>query len=143
MSDPKTISLADLDAVSASDTPFEFEFIKADGTGSGVFLSVLGSQSEKVTSEVNKLVNARRKQQAQAEAVKSRSASAADFTPIESDLEFGHKLTAVRLVGWRGISDEFSPANAFRLISRNTAIAEQVTAASNDIGNFTPASSKA
>lgn len=138
----KTLSLADLDAVSASDTPFEFEFIRADGTGSGVFLQVLGSQSEKVTSETNKLVNARRKQQAQAEAVKGRSAAGADFTPIESDLEFGHKLTAVRLVGWRGISDEFTPEGALRLVSRNSAIAEQVTVASNDIGNFTPASSK-
>lgn len=139
----KLLSLADLDAVSASDTPFEFEYILPDGTGSGVFLQVLGSQSEKVTTEVNKLVNARRKQQAQAEAVKGRSPAGADFVPIESDLEFGHKLTAVRLFGWRGIGDTFTPENALRLVSRNSAIAEQITAASNDIGNFTPASSKA
>lgn len=135
----KTLSLADLDAVAAGGSAFEFEYIRPDGTGSGVFLSVLGSQSEKVTEEVNKLVNARRKQQAQAAA----SGGKGDFTTIESDIEFGHKLTATRIVAWRGISDEFSPAGAYQLVSRNSAIAEQVTAASNDLTNFTKAKSPA
>lgn len=136
------LDLNDLDAVAAGDTPFEIEYIRADGSGSGVFLQVLGGQSEKVQAEVNRLVNERRKKQAQAAAL-AKGPDRADFTPIEDDIAFGHRLTAVRLVGWRGIKQEWSAENAFRLISRNSEIAEQVTTASNNLANFMPASSGA
>jgi hypothetical protein len=147
MSDPKTmndvlVDLNDLDAVTAGDTPFEIEYIRADGSGSGVFLLVLGGQSEKVQAEVNRLVNERRKKQAAAAAL-AKGPDKADFTPIEDDIAFGHRLTAVRLVGWRGIKQDWSPDNAFRLISRNSEIAEQVTTASNNLANFMRASSLA
>jgi hypothetical protein len=136
--------LNDLDAVAAGDTPFEVEYIRADGSGSGVFLLVLGGQSEKVQGEVNRLVNERRKNQAVAAAMTGRvNPDKADFTPIEDDIAFGHRLTAVRLVGWRGIKQEWTAENAFRLISRNSEIAEQVTTASNNLANFMPASSGA
>lgn len=129
--------LNDLDAVAAGDTPFEIEYLRADGSGSGVFLLVLGSQSEKVQSEVNRLVNDRRKKQALAASVTSRNNTQAEaFTPIEDDIAFGHRLTAVRLVGWRGIKQEWSADNAYRLVSRNSEIAEQITTASNNLGNF-------
>jgi hypothetical protein len=129
--------LNDLDAVAAGDTPFEVEYLRADGSGSGVFLLVLGSQSEKVQSEVNRLVNDRRKKQALAASVTSRNnAQAEAFTPIEDDIAFGHRLTAIRLVGWRGIKQEWSADNAYRLVSRNSEIAEQITTASNNLGNF-------
>lgn len=131
------LDLSDLDAVAAGDTPFEIEYVRADGSGSGVFLLVLGGQSEKVQAEVNRLVNDRRKKQAIAEAMQGRkNPDKADFTPIEDDIAFGHRLTAVRLVGWRGIKQEWSPENAYRLVSRNAEIAEQVTTASNNLGNF-------
>lgn len=133
------LDLNDLDAVAAGDTPFEIEYVRADGSGSGVFLLVLGSQSEKVQSAVNKLVNDRRKKQAQAAAV-TKGADKAEFTPIEDDIAFGHRLTAVRVVGWRGIKQEWSAETAFRLVSRNSEIAEQVTTASNNLGNFMPGS---
>lgn len=136
------LDLNDLDAVAAGDTPFEIEYIRADGSGSGVFLLVLGGQSEKVQGEVNRLVNERRKKQAQAAAL-TKGPDRAEFTPIEDDIAFGHRLTAVRLVGWRGIKQEWSAENAFRLISRNSEIAEQVTTASNNLANFMPASSGA
>ena len=132
------LDLSDLDAVAAGDTPFEIEYVRADGSGSGVFLLVLGGQSEKVQAEVNRLVNERRKKKAAAEAL-AKGPDKADFTPIEDDIAFGHRLTAIRLVGWRGIKQEWSPENAFRLISRNSEIAEQVTTASNNLSNFMPA----
>ncbi|NQE62957.1 hypothetical protein [Caulobacter sp. RHG1] len=136
---PTLVDLSDLDAVTAGETPFEVEYIRKDGSGSGVFLLVLGGQSDKVQAEVNRLVNDRRKKQAQATAV----GGAVEFTPIEDDIAFGHRLTAVRLVGWRGIKQDWSAENAFRLISRNSEIAEQVTAASNTLSNFMRLSSAA
>jgi hypothetical protein len=136
--------LNDLDAVAAGDMPFEIEYLRADGSGSGVFLLVLGGQSEKVQTEVNRLVNDRRKKQALAASVTSRNnAQAEAFTPIEDDIAFGHRLTAVRLVGWRGIKQEWSADSAYRLVSRNSEIAEQITTASNNLGNFMPAKSAA
>jgi hypothetical protein len=58
------ISLADLDARSTSEVPFEFEYILPNGEGSGVTFKVLGSQSPTVVAEVNKLLDARRRKEA-------------------------------------------------------------------------------
>lgn len=136
----KTLGLAALSATAAGDVPFEIEYILPNGTGSGVFLQVLGGQSAKVTEAVNALVNERRKRQA-ADARKGGDKS--DFVPIEDDILFGNKLTAVRLVGWRGITEEWSPENALTLVRSNADIAEQITTASNDLSNFMKAKSPA
>ena len=59
------------------------------------------------------------------------------FVPVEDDIEFGHKLTAMRLVGWDGISDPFSAENALTLVQSNQHVADAITAASNTQENFT------
>jgi hypothetical protein len=138
----KTLSLSALSAVAASDTPFEIEYVLPNGEGSGVFLSVLGGQSATVQEAVNKMVNDRRRKQAAAEALK-KGPDKADFTPIEDDIAFGHRLTAVRLVGWRGITEDWSAENALTLVRSNADIAEQITSASNNLANFMKASPKA
>jgi hypothetical protein len=55
---------------------------------------------------------------------------------IEEDMEFGTELTAIRVVGWRGISDPFTPEGAIRLCTINPPIKEQILKASDDIANF-------
>ncbi len=133
----------DLDAyddVAASDVPYALAVLNADGAEDGLVLNVLGSQSECVQAEVNRLVNERRKRQAQAAAL--TKGEAAEFTPVEDDIAFGHRLTAARVVGWN-LRTPFAPEGAFRLVSRSNRIAEQITRASNDIGNFTRPSSRA
>lgn len=132
----------DLDAyddVAASDVAYPLSILKADGTEDGLVLDVLGGQSETVQKAVNALVNERRKRQANAAAVTKGEPA---FTPIEDDIAFGHRLTACRVIGWN-LKKDFTPEGAFRLVSRSARIAEQVTTASNDLGNFTPASLKA
>lgn len=129
----------DLDAyddVAASDVPHALKILKADGTEDGLVLDVLGNQADAVQKAVNALVNERRKRQANAAAV---TRGEADFTPVESDIDFGHRLTSVRVVGWN-LKAPFSAEGAFRLISRSERIAEQVKRASNDMGNFTQGS---
>lgn len=135
------LSLDAFDAAKASDKPIEMEIINHDGSNSGVFLLVLGTESEKVQAEVNRLVNDRRKKAMRAEAVRTKGEPA--FIPIEEDIEFGHRLTAVRVVGWRGIKDEWSPENAYRLVSRNASIATQVTQTSGAVADFLKNSSAA
>ena len=134
-----TLSLDQLDATKASATAFEFEYIDTStGECTGVFLSVLGSESEIVSAEVAKLINERRRKQAAREVQQKigTGTKPVEFESIESDIEFGQRLAAVRLVGWRGISEPFTPENALRLCSNNRDIAAQITTHSDAISNF-------
>ncbi|MDB5456221.1 MAG: hypothetical protein JWP92_1806 [Caulobacter sp.] len=138
-----TVSLADLDARAKSCSAFEFEYILPNGDGSGVFLSVLGGQSPGVTEEVNRLLNDRRRREAAAE-IRARSGgrkTEIEITTVESDIDFGHRLAAVRLVGWRGIQEAFSPDLALALCKSNQDISAQVTEQSNNVANFMKISS--
>jgi len=134
-----SISLADLDVVSKSETPFEFEYLKANGDGSGVFLSVLGGNSDAVRETAATLINARRQKQAAREMAKQRNGrpqTIAEYDTVESDIEFGQRLAAVRLVGWRGISDPWSADNAAKLCASNPGVAAQVMEQSDNLDNF-------
>lgn len=138
-----SLSLSDLNARAAADTAVEFEYVTAAGEPSGVFLSVLGAQSDKVTGEVNRLLNARRQKEAVQESTRMGGRSQATFTPIEDDIAFGQRLAALRLVGWRGIKEPFSPENALLLCQTNADVADQVIKVSSDAGRFMKASPKA
>lgn len=152
-----SLSLDNLDASKACDKPFEFEHINALGEPTGVFLRVLGAQSEQVTTEVAVLINSRRQKEATREMQRrlQPGLKGATFEPLESDVEFGVRLAAVRLVGWRGpgetegltpeqvkrfqdITDPWTPANAMRLCRSHREIAAAVTLQSETMGNFTP-----
>ncbi len=132
-------SLNDLSATKASDEAFEFELEDSNGVRRGIFLKVLGSQSEKVTSEVARLINARRRSEA-ARAMRSNKKTV-EFEPIESDIEFGQRLAAVRLVGWRGITEPWTPENALTLCRSNRDISAQIVEKSDDMANFMRVSS--
>lgn len=134
----KTVSLAQLDATTASAEAFEFEYINPAGDATGIFFRVLGSQSEVVTTEVAALVNDGRRREAAREIKRRAGASkkAVEFDALEDDISFGQRLAAARLVGWRGISDSWSPANALKLCQTNRHIAAQITERSDDIANF-------
>jgi len=156
MTKETSISLADLDVRKASETPFEFEYMLADGMGSGIFLSVLGAHSAVVQAETNRLVNERRAADANRE-VMQLNIGAAAFTPVESDIQFGQRLSAVRLVGWRqpgdtkglapdqierfkGVKEAWTPDLALVLCKSNPPLSEQVTKRSAAVGNFTTGS---
>jgi hypothetical protein len=135
-----SISLASLDARKASEQPFEFEYITPQNEFSGIFLSVLGAQSPSVVAETARLLTERRRKEVASAAVRSRSAAQA--LTVEDDIEFGQKVTAVKLVGWRGITEEFTPERALQLIQSNTDVADQINSVSNDLANFMKASPK-
>ena len=142
MTKPAGLSLADLNARDHGSEAFEFEYTDDRGRGTGVFLSVLGGQSAKVTAEINRLVNERRKAE-QVAAARNRGArpDSAEFTPVEDDIAFGQRLSAVRLVGWRGITDPYTPENALLLCQTNADISAQVLEESNKTANFLKLSS--
>jgi hypothetical protein len=137
--EPKTsFSLDDLDAKKASAQAFEFEYITPSGDNSGVFLSVLGGQSEIVTAEVTRLINDSRRKQAAREVQQKIGvgSKAVEFDTAENSIEFGQRLAAVRLVGWRGINEPWSVENALKLCRSNQEVASQVTKQSDAIANF-------
>lgn len=149
------ISIESLDARAASDGAFEFEFVTPAGQETGLFFSVLGGQSEVVSNATNCMVNDRRRKTAVRE-VNMRigmGKRAVEFEPIESDIEFGQRLAAARIVGWRtpddrdglsaeqlerfrGIKESYSPELALRLCRGNRDIAAAVTQMSDEMGNF-------
>jgi hypothetical protein len=149
------VSLSDLDATKASDKAFEFEYINKAGNATGIFFKVLGGESETVKAETARLQNERRRQHAARE-VRSKigvGAKKIEFDSFESDVEYGRRLAAVRLVGWRtptqtdgltaeqikrfsGINDPFTVENALRLCQSNDHIAESITVQSDTMENF-------
>ncbi len=136
------ISLKALDARTASEAPFSFEYISPDGSASGVTFTVLGGQSATVQSEINRLVNERRRKQHAAEInARTGGRKSEDFTSVESDIEFGQRLAAIRLVGWSGIAEPFHEDLALELCQSNADIATQITEQSNDMANFMKSSS--
>lgn len=132
------MKLEDLNATKASSTPFEFEYVDHQGNPTGIFFTVLGGESEEVKAETCRLQNERR-QRAAARAVSQKigvGAKKSEFDRYEDDVEYGRRIAASRLVGWRGIDDEFSPENALRLCKNNDHIAATITAQSEAMENF-------
>ena len=137
MTTKKTVSLASLDARKASSTGSEFEYMLNGIDHTGVFLTVLGAQDDGVSSFVNQKADEQRQRTAILEQRnKGSRAQSADYTPIADDLTLGAELAAKRLIGWRGLDDEFTPANALMLCGINSELAQQVLEHSNDMGNF-------
>lgn len=128
-----TISLSDLNIKSKCNEPVEFEPTDSKGNGMGITVLVLGAHSDVVQKHVNKELNRRRKQ----DFLKAKKGKDAELVPVEEDIEFGIEATAIRIVGWEGIAEDYSPENAIVLCSVNPDICSQIREFSEDIGNFT------
>jgi len=134
------ISLNDLDVTRACDTPHEFEVVDdSTGKGLGVYLSVLGAHAQVIADYTVKSLNERRLATALAEKRDPRGKNPV-VVPVEDDIEFSTELVALRVVGWRGISEPYSHENAIRLCTKNPSIKEQILAHSEKMANFTVAS---
>jgi len=129
----REVSIDDLDLCKASETPYEFEYLDASGKGTGIFLLVIGAQSDKV----KKWRNARINQQRQIEALNEKRKRDPELRSVEDDIQFGVEYISIRIVGWRGISTPWTPENALKLCTINDEILDQVSKASETITNFT------
>lgn len=134
-------SIDQLDASKAGETPLEFEYTLDSGKGTGVFIQVLGAQCATVTETINRLVDQRRKQQLMEES--AARAGEVVFTTNADSIDFQRRLAAVRIHGWRGITDVYSPDAALRLCRVNADIMGQVISNSNRADHFLKLSSPA
>lgn len=151
---PAGISLATLNARKTADAPYEFEALGFDGEPCGIFLSVIGSQSDTITRFVQEEDDAERRANF-VRATKNAKArpESADLGSLADDMEASARKIAKRLVGWRGpgetdgltdeqkarflgIEEPWSPENALLLCRTNQHIANQVINKANDLGNW-------
>lgn len=134
----KTYSLKELDAAAASSEAVEFEYFSPAGNKTGIFFLVLGSHSETVSNATAELQNERRRKAAAREVQKKIGVGQKpiEFDKFEDDVDYGQRMAAARLVGWRGISDEFTAENALRLCKSNAHVAAFITQCSDELGNF-------
>lgn len=128
----KMYSLDDLNLVKKCDDSIEFEVLDEKGNGTDIFISVIGGHSEKVQNAYNKKIN-HRKRVALAQSKRGKNE---EITLIEDDIEFGVEMAALRITGWRNITDDFNHENAIRLCTINPEIKKQVVDFSEALGNL-------
>lgn len=130
-------SLDDLDQPKACERPHEFEVKDDLDKPTGFFLSVIGGQALVITQLVEERAQKQRVDEALAKKADPRG-KRVHVTDVKEDVEFNDEIIAIRIVGWRGaIKEEFSPANAMRLVKNNPwSIREQIIAKTEDMKNF-------
>lgn len=141
MSKEATIDLASLSAKEACEKGFELELQHpVTSAPLGVFLSVVGSESETYQAHVRKKANERLRKQ-----YEGRSKGRDEAPTVEKAEAAALDLLAACITGWRtadvqtvthgGKALEFSPANA-RFLLAEKWIRNQVDEAVHDLGNF-------
>jgi len=131
-------NIDEYDEVKASEQGYEFEALKPDGTGTGFFITVRGSESDVIQKAVAKKINSARSKAFIAE----KSGKVQAPTPFEEDVNEGVELTVLRIISWRGIFDKdgkevpFTTEEGLRVLNRFRSLAAQVTQHSSELSNF-------
>lgn len=122
------------DAVSMCEDGIPVEMLGVDGvTPTGVTLVVLGKHADAVTKWTNKITNSAIREMAMA----ARKGRPAEPKPLEDQREENLQGAAVRVVGWKGVKQEFDREILMRALRRNPHWVDQIVEASNDLGKFT------
>jgi hypothetical protein len=131
--------MIDLQALDLSTSEgYEFEYVsESSAIPSGIYITVLGSNSDHVKKWVRQALNKMR----QREAMQAKRGKDVDIRTVEDDEQFSIESAAIRVTGWRGISQEFTPELAIKLCTINPEIRAQIIKESDDLGNFTKSKS--
>lgn len=133
MNKQKGFSLSDLNVQKKCESLVDFEPVDSSGHGLGFTLQVIGAHAPAVQKWINKELNNRRR----SEALQKKRGRDTEFRDIEDDLKFGVEVVSIRIMGWQGITDEWSPGNALLLCETNPDICAQVREFSESVANFT------
>lgn len=143
MTKAKSFDLGSIDTIAACNKPFELEIKHpATGLGTGVFISVLGRDSDVYRGRVRAMAD-----QAM------RLAAIGKPNPNDASLDKAEAKSIEALVaatvGWRTGDDptvsvkgeklSFTPENVARVYRELLPVREQVQGAINDVANFMPA----
>ena len=125
-------SIEDFNEIDQCKDAQPMEFMNDKGNPTGIILMVLGSQSSIVTKWRNKKLNAQRRYEDQ----QNKRGKNSDVKAIEEDLDFGNEFASIRIVGWTGLEEDYTPQVALHWCSVNTEIVKQVMEFSEELGNF-------
>lgn len=134
------ISLADIEAKVAVDTPVDFEPDDASGNPSGIVLEVLSDQSPIVQERLRKLIQGQRKKDALLAVQQEKSRPGEVLADVAEQADYGRKLVAARLHGWKGVAEEFNEANAVKLLKLIPHFGPLILRKAEELGGFTVAS---
>ena len=127
-----TVSLSSLNVVDSCSHAEEMPFLDELGEETGITFMVLGAHAPEVQRWTNKKLNARRRQDDQRE----KRGKNTEVRMVEDDIEFGNELISKRIVGWTGITEEWSPQMSLQLCTQSPLAVEQVREFSEELGNF-------
>lgn len=130
------IDVESFDAGSESNKGYEFELIGTDGmTGTGVYLTVVGKNSDAVSDWTSEIVDKLWEDEAMAQRrgkhVKKRSYKYVKAQNVQGAVQ--------RVTGWRNVKQPFSRKLLETVLARNPHFIEQIIEESDDLGNFTKA----
>lgn len=144
---PPGFDFDSLDLAVASETPFEFELVHPESKqGLGVFVSVIGSESETFQAYIRREANAQRLKNFQ----RQRKGGDDKPTTIEEEEAALIEALAVCVKGWRtvingeskpvivwaGVELPFGRELAVKWLAKFKFIRAQVNEATGDLGNF-------
>lgn len=133
MDSKKSMSLNALNLTAASDTPFEFELTHpVTEKGLGVFISVLGDNSEKVKTFTNNEQNRRRR----VKAMNEKRGKDLEIVTAQEDDDYTVEMAVIRVTGWRGLDEECTPENVRALVAANFPVRERIIKESANVANF-------
>ncbi len=129
----KTIDILSFDTVADCAKGFELEMKNPYGDSLGFSLIVIGKHSDAVVNWVNGIVN-----KATIDAEIARRKGKPEQSKTMQELRAQNIEGAlVRVVGWKGVKQEFDKATLKAAIEKNPHWVEQIVEASDDVGNFT------
>jgi hypothetical protein len=129
----KEISIDDLDLTITADNGYEFEYIsESPDIPRGIFFKIIGSNSDTVQRFIHQAMN----KMWQREAFYSKKGKE-DPNKAEFLSENNAEMSAIRLIGWRGISTEFNFKNATKLCLKNQELRDLIITKSDELANFT------
>lgn len=129
----KTIDILSFDTVADCAKGFELEMKSPYGDSLGFSLIVIGKHSDAVVNWVNGIVN---KAAIDAE-IARRKGKPEQSKKMEELRAQNIEGALVRVVGWKGVKQEFDKATLKAAIEKNPHWVDQIVEASDDVGNFT------
>jgi hypothetical protein len=132
------IDIGSFDAVAVSAAGHEFELIGLDGvTGTGVFVTVQGKHADEVFKWMSATVG-KATLEMQIAQRKNKPMPTKSMEDLRSQNIEG---ATIRVIGWRGVKQDFDRALLKAALGRNPHWIDQIVEESDNMGNFTPAES--
>jgi len=135
MKDSKSFDILSFNAVENSAHAIDVDMLDLAGNETGVVLCVIGKHSDAVRKWVSKIVA---KAQFDNEIARKKNQVVKDKT-LEEMQEQNIEGAAVRVSGWKNVSQEFSVELLKSALRNNPQWVDQIIEQSDQVGNFTQA----